>query len=410
MRLSYCTIGLLGIVIGVGASLNCGTPGAVLPFPKTVAWAQWTVNRGANIRPAAVAVADFDGDGLLDIIAGYPGTDTVTAAVIIFFQTDVDNYTAVQLASHADLTGLAALAVADLDADTHSDVVAACDGRLIYLHSPADPRQAADWTFSTIDQSTGDDIHQWNDVAVGDIDRLGSPDIVACNADIGRLCWFQSPADPTSGTGWIRIDIDATTRTNATSVVLGDIDGGAGWIDIYSTAPGETTGRVAWYQNPTDPVADAWSKTAIGNLANATRLAAGDLNGDGQNDVVTINPVGRQVGWYAKPADPTTAWTGYLLTQYSTNVPTDVKVADIDGNLQLDVVVATEQAGSLRWFTPIGVQTLQWGENNLQDLNEDVGHIALADIDADGRPDVVAPLLAGTTDQDSIAWFENPEP
>jgi hypothetical protein len=46
----------------------------------------------------------------------------------------------------------------------------------------------------------------------------------------------------------------------------------------------------------------------------------------------------------------------------------------------------------------------------LRDLNENLGRIALADIDADNRPDVIAPLLASTSDQDSIAWLENPEP
>ncbi|MBN2563050.1 MAG: VCBS repeat-containing protein [Phycisphaerae bacterium] len=414
MRLPFWKIGLFCAALWGAAGANCG--GTALPFPKTAFWTIRTVNDDASIRPAAVAVADFDGDDLLDVVAGYPGVhtadDTATAAVFIFFRADGDNFTAVQLASSDDLSGLAAVAVADMDADEHSDIIAACDGRLVYLHSPADPRQAADWTFSTIEQSTGEDIHQWNDVAVGDIDRQGGPDIVACNADIGRLCWFQSPADPTSGTGWVRVDIDTTTRAGAASIALGNIAGGAGRIDIYSTAPSEATARVAWYQNPSNPVADAWVKTAIGNLSSATRIAVGDLNGDSHDDVVVTNPANNQVGWYIKPTDPTTSWTGYLLTQYASNTPTDVKIADIDGNNQLDVVVATENAGTLRWFTPYDMndQTLQWGENNLQDLTVNVYRVALGDMDGDNRPDVVAALRGTTTDLDGVAWLENPEP
>ena len=124
MRPSLRKIGLLCIVAGMTACVSCNSSG-FLPFPKTVAWTQRTVDSAANVRPTAVVVADFDGDGLVDIVAGYPGTDTVTAAVFIFFQTDVDNFTGVLLAGHTDLTGLAALAVADLDADGQSDVVAA---------------------------------------------------------------------------------------------------------------------------------------------------------------------------------------------------------------------------------------------------------------------------------------------
>ncbi len=412
MKPSIKNLGLIAAVAGMAATLNCGTL-TPADFPKTVEWLQRTVNNAVNIRPAAVEVADFDGDGLLDIVAGYPGTDTVTAAVYIFFQVDVDNFTAIELATSADLTGLAALAVADLDRDTHSDVVAACDGEIVYLHSPVDSRQAADWTLSIIDQSSGENINQWNDVAIGDIDSGNGSDIVACNANTGRLCWFQSPADASSGTGWLRIDIDTTTRSNASAVALGQIDGD-GRLDIYSTAPGETAARVAWYANPADPVSTAWKKRTIGNFTSAARIALGDLNADGYTDIVVTNPPGRQIGWYVQPADPTTntsgTWAGYLITRYTTNQPSDVKVADIDGNNQLDIVVATQQSGSLRWFTPIGVQTLQWGENNLRDLDEDIGRIAVGDIDADGRPDVVAPLLAATTAQDSVSWLDNPEP
>lgn len=411
MRLPFSMIaktGLASVTIWAVAGADCGSVN-VLPFPKTAAWTQRTVNRGAGIRPAATAVTDFDGDSLADIAVGYPGTESVTASATIFFQTDVDNFTAVQLAQNADLSGLAAMVVADIDADGHSDVIAACNGRLVYLHSGADPRIAADWTHSTIDESTGDNVNQWNDVAVGDINGDGRPDIVACNADVGRVSWFQSPADPTSGTGWTRIDIDATTRTSAASVALEDLNGD-GRLDVISTAPGELTARVAWYSNPTDPATDTWFKRTIGNLSNATRLTLADCDGDTRSDVVVTSPATRQIGWYVRPANPAGAWTGYQLTTFSANTPVDVKAADIDGNGQVDIVVATQQVDSLRWFTPIGSQTLGWGENNLQDLTESVGRIALGDIDGDGRPDVVAPLLATTTDRDSIAWFENPEP
>ncbi len=408
MRLSFWKIGLLCIGSAALAGANCGTSDPAL-FPKTTTWNLRTVNSGANVRPAVVAVADFDADGRQDIAAGYPGTDTVTAAVFIFFQTDVDTFSAVQLAGSTDLTGVAALAVGDLDADGRNDLIAACDGRLVYLHSPADPRQAADWAFSTIDGSTGTDINQWSDVAVGDIDGQNGPDIVACNENIGRLSWFQAPAGATTGTGWTRDDIDALTRSGAAAVALEDIDGD-GRTDVYSTASGEASARLAWYKNPTDPVGSAWPKITIGNLSNATRLAVGDLNGDTRNDVVATNPTGRQVGWYVRPTNPSGNWTGYRLTLYTTNTPTDVKIADIDGNGQLDVVVATQQSGGLRWFTPISSATTQWYENNLRDLNETLGRIALADIDADNRPDVIAPLLASTSDQDSIVWLENPEP
>jgi len=310
------------------------------------------------------------------------------------------------------LNGISALAIGDLDGDGERDLVAACNGRLLYLHSGADPRQAGDWSSNIIDQSSGTNINQWNDVAIGDIDGANGLDIVACNALVGRLSWFKSPAaNIATGTGWARTDVDATTRSNAQGVALDDFNGD-GRLDVISTAPGETSRRISWYANPTDPVNGTWTKNTIGNLPACTRVITADLDADGRNDVVSINPTGRQVGWYKQPTDAISAWSGFLITQYTTNQPTDVKAVDVDGNNQIDLIVSTQSSGSLRWFTPTPnqAQTVQWVENNLIDLDFSVGRIAVADLNGDGRADVVTPLQGSAAAQDEISWFENPEP
>jgi hypothetical protein len=381
-------------------------------FPKTAAWTVRTVNTGVAFRPTFVATFDFDTDTKLDIVAAYQGDGASNPAVYIFFQTDPSTFTAVQVASTTDLTGVVALALGDLDGDSHRDIVAACNGQLIYMHSPANPRTAS-WPTSIIAQSSGAGITRWNDVAIGNIDGAFGLDIVACNDATGRLAWFRSPAaNIADGTGWVLTDIDATTRSNAAGVVLDDVDSD-GRLDVISTAPQEGTARVAWYKNPADPtVGTNWTKFTIGNLAFATRVGTADLNADGRTDVFALNGPGRQIGWYIHPADVATAtnWSGFAITTYSTFTPVDVKAADFDGNNQIDLTADTQSSATLRWFTPVGVQTLQWVENNLADLSLTPGRIATGDIDGDGRPDVVAPLQGSTTAQDQIAWYENPEP
>ncbi|RIK67646.1 MAG: hypothetical protein DCC65_05815 [Planctomycetota bacterium] len=395
------------------AGMTCLVPGGGTGYPRTADWVRRTINTGAAVRPSFVTTARVDGDTNLDVVAAYAGEGASNPAVFIFFQEAVDSFTAVQVASSAELAGVTALALGDLDGDTHVDIVAACNGQIVYLHSPADPRNSAGWTLSVIAESEGAGFGQWADVAIGNIDGANGLDIVAALAGPGRVSWFRSPASNiTNGTGWLRIDIDATTRTNAAGVALDDFNSD-GKTDVISTAVDESSARVAWYRNPSNPQTDAWSKFTIGNLAAASRVITADLNVDGRTDVLAVNQPGRQIGWYVRPVDATAAWTGagFLLTQYTSALPLDARAADLDGNGQPDVVVGTNTPTTLRWFmpTPGQTQTAQWLENNIDDINETVQRIALGDIDADGRPDLVAPLRATSTANDAIVWFENPE-
>lgn len=388
------------------------TTGGNSPFPKTADWTSRVVDDNAARRPVDVAIADFDADALADVAVAYAGDDTTLPAVFIFFQVNPDTWVAVQPRVDpglVSLAGIAALAVGDIDGDSRLDLVLAINGRLVYLRGPLNPRDGSAWIATIFDQSFASGIGQWNDVAIGNIDGAAGPDLVACGSLPGRLAWFRSPsAGPMSGVGWVRFDIDIATRTGAASVSLRDMDGD-GRTDIVSTAPGEMDDRVAWYGNPPDLATDRWTKHPIGNLADATRLAVADLNADGRFDVIVTSPTLRQIGWYPGPVDPAAAWSGFLLTQYSSATPVDIQVADIDGNGQPDVVVPTRQPGSLRWFTPLGSQTDVWVENNLRDTTEDMSRIAISDIDPGMRPDVAAPLRASDTALDQIVWLQNPE-
>lgn len=395
------------------AGLTCLGTTPSTGFPRTVDWVRRTINTGAAVRPTFVTTSQIDGDTKLDVVAAYAGQGASNPAVFIHFQESIDSFTAVQVASSAELAGVTALALGDLDGDTHVDIVAACNGQIVYLHSPTDPRNSAGWTLSVIAESEGTGFGQWADVAVGNIDDVNGLDIVAPLAGPGRVSWFKSPASNiVNGTGWLRTDIDATTRTNASGVALDDFNGD-GNTDVISTALDESAARVAWYQNPTNPQTDAWTKFTVGNLAAPSRVITADLNVDGRTDVLAVNQPGRQIGWYIRPVTATTTWTnaGFLLTTYTTALPLDAKAADIEGNGQPDVVAATNSTSTLRWFmpTPGQTQTAQWLENNIDDITESIQRIALGDIDGDGRPDLVTPLQASSTANDSIAWFENPE-
>lgn len=409
MNVQRVVFPFLGIVIVVAAGgTSCGVtnPGG---FPKTAAWNPLPVNAGAGRTPLPIAMADLNGDMRLDVVVGYREQAGTDPAVFAFFQTDTGTFNQVLLRRNADMLAISSLAIGDIDGDNQPDVIVGCNGLIVYLRAAGDPTVPANWTGTTIDGTTGAGVATWTDVAIVDVDGANGPDIVASNSTPGRVSWLRAPAGATNGTGWTRFEIDATTRAGATAIAVGDIDGD-GRNDVYSCAPGEGAARVAWYRNPGGDATGAWSKFTIGNLSDATRIAVGDLDKDGDVDVAVTSPTLGQVGWYVRPADPTGAWSGFLLADYTTATPADLKIVDVDGNGQNDVIVSTTAPGTIRWFTPVGSPTAQWVENNLADLNDGpVRRMAIGNVNVGVRADVVGTRQATNPANDSITWFANPE-
>lgn len=420
-------LGLIGpAVAGCGLDLGSLFPGGggQSQFPRRQAWQSFVVaqSNNTNVRPTATAAADFNVDGRIDAVVAYEGDMIRAPSVILFLQVFQNNnitWNPITIGQGNNLGGIPGVAVGDINGDGRLDVVAAANGRVLYFRSPADVTQANQWQTFTINGSEGGGLGQWTDVAIAQIDALNGADIVASNRTPGRVSFFSAPLPPANdGFGWTRVDIDAAARAGAAAVLVQDINGD-GRLDVFSTAPDEAAARVVWHQNPGGNSTANWPRFTIGNIRGATRVASGDLNRDGRPDLVVMNPLalsapgandGIQIGWYRRPSDPTQAWNGFVLAQYSANAPTDVAIADVDANGNLDVIAGTRSAGTLRWFTRRNDITQTWIENNLVDISgAEPARFAVADIDIDARPDVIVPLRAGTATNDSVQWYLNPE-
>jgi N-acetylneuraminic acid mutarotase len=118
---------------------------------------------------------------------------------------------------------------------------------------------------------------------------------------------------------WPRVVVDPYLD-GAHNVSIEQVDGD-GKADIV--ADGYRAGTLVWYEQPADPIHDAWSKRAIdSDLGNAHDHQIGDIDGDGRRDVVALSlsetwanySQGEgYVAWYQKPADPrgaiSSGWT-----------------------------------------------------------------------------------------------------
>lgn len=190
-----------------------GNNGAVYVFVETstspVTFAA-PVTFPAGAQPQAVRIADVNGDGLPDlVVANYgPGTDGIgTAGVSVLLQNATSPGTFLAPVTYATPDGAIDVAVGDLNGDGRPDlVVASLDpdftGAVSVLLQSASPAQAGTFATATVYPGMGQPLS----VAIADLNGDGHPDIAV--------------ADGTSAT--VMLQNAATPGTFATPVQVGN--------------------------------------------------------------------------------------------------------------------------------------------------------------------------------------------
>jgi hypothetical protein len=222
-------------------------------------------------------------------------------------------------------------------------------------------------------------------IEIVDFNNDNKLDIVHIDSNIANANWYKN-----MGNGVFTMQqLLITTNQNIRDVKIIDANGD-GYKDILLSVRGEN--KLAWYSN-TNGSGVFGTENLIGRMVyTPNKVDAGDIDNDGDVDLVSSSPGDSKLAWYKNTNGGFTE-SQNVITQSLVNA-SNATLGDIDNDGDLDVM-------AFSWYQNNGdFSSIVWHENAngmgnftqqhiVVSNTEQIQAIRLVDIDSDGDKDVI---------------------
>ena len=387
------------------------------------------VDFATGATPYGVAIGDIDGDNIADLAVVNYGASTVS----VLRNTSVIGN--ISFATHVDYpvgTSCISVTIGDITGDGKPDLFVANSGSasISILRNTATSGSITSSSFATkVDLSTGNSPYN---IAVGDIDGDGMPDLVVPNANDNTVSVLRNiiPVNPPSITSFS----PASATVGATVIITGTNFNttAANNIVFFGATQATVTSATATQLTVTVPTGATYAsitelnmgtnlscfsnsnfnpvyspaKTSITNTDFATKVdftasssplgvAIGDVDGDGKPDMVVVINGANTISVYQNTSTTGSTSTSSFGTKvdFATGSGAfNVKIGDIDGDGKPEIVVVNQNSSTVSVFR----NTSTRGTINSSSFAAKVDFavtsapigVVIGDIDGDGKPDL----------------------
>ncbi|MBW2702714.1 MAG: VCBS repeat-containing protein [Deltaproteobacteria bacterium] len=233
------------------------------------------------------------------------------------------------------------------------------------------------------------------DVFSADLDGDGDLDVISVSASDSKIAWYEN----LDGLGtFLEQRIISSMAAGASCVFVADLDGDTDMDVIAGLGAGD---KIVWYEN-LDGLGLFGAERVITTATNGpTSVFLADLDGDLDLDVLSTSLVDTKVAWYEN-LDGLGNFSTQKVISAAANGASDAVAADLDGDGDLDVVAAIRWDSRIDWYENTDGEG-SFGPAQIVGGTGRVSSVDAADLDGDGDVDVAA---TGWLSEE-VVWFRN---
>jgi hypothetical protein len=313
-------------------------------------------------RPDDLVLGDVDGDGDLDLVVSYYDNYSSTALIVRLNGGNATGSNTGSFSGGSTVTagaGPKTLALADVDGDGDQDLVIG-NGTDATVSIRLNGGNATGSNTGTFSNGTTVGVGDITDLVMGDIDGDGDLDLVLPDSPDSTVLIFRNGSDATgSNTGIFGAYTATTLRLPPSRLTLGDIDGD-GDLDFLASNYSSNTVTVCLNGgNASGSNTGIFTESVpITGISAPKDLVLGDVDSDGDLDLVVGSAFNFTGTVRLNGGDASGSNTGLFSNGSNLSIASGNRVAlgDVDGDGDLDVVAA-DNYGSFASVSLNGART-----------------------------------------------------